>query len=164
MDWSKYTRAEPVFQDGEWWYIRPNGKRERVESHARKNITRMFVNGKYIPKSHPLHKPGNYKALDDAWSHTEINERSVSGDIYLIVNPAWPNWVKVGKAAIATDRLNQYQTASPLRDYSIVHVISVENMHEQERTFLRLFSEKAEDNRNEWFKIDKDKAIELLAL
>ena len=64
-DLQTYTREEPRFEDGEWWYIRPNGKRERVESHARKNTTRMFVNGKFIPKSHPLHKPGSYKALDD---------------------------------------------------------------------------------------------------
>jgi len=164
MDVRTYTRKEPVFEDGEWWYIRPNGRRERVKSHARKNITRMFVNGKYIPKSHPLHKPGNYKALDDAWSHTEINERSVAGEIYLIVNPAWPEWVKVGKAAIATDRLGGYQTSSPLRDYALLTSISVDNMHEEERRFLQLFSNEGYECRGEWFKIDKEKAIELLVL
>jgi len=164
MDVKAYTRKEPVFEDGEWWYIRPSGRRERVESHARKNITRMFVNGKYIPKSHPLHKPGNYKALDDAWSHTEINERSVAGEIYLIVNPAWPEWVKVGKAAIATDRLGGYQTSSPLRDYTLLMSISVDNMHEEERRFLQLFSKEGYECRGEWFKVDKEKAVELLAL
>lgn len=164
MDVKSYTRKEPVFEDGEWWYIRPSGQRERVESHARKNITRMFVNGKYIPKSHPLHKPGNYKALDDAWSHTEINERSVAGEIYLIVNPAWSEWVKVGKAAIAIDRLGTYQTSSPLRDYTLLMSISVDNMHEEERRFLQLFSKEGYERRGEWFKIDKEKAVELLVL
>jgi len=164
MDVRTYTRKEPVFEDGEWWYIRPNGRRERVKSHARKNITRMFVNGKYIPKSHPLHKPGNYKALDDAWSHTEINERSVAGEIYLIINPAWPEWVKVGKAAIATDRLGGYQTSSPMRDYALLTSISVDNMHEEERRFLQLFSKEGHERKGEWFKMDREKAVELLAL
>ena len=165
VDERYYTKVEPVFEDGEWWYYAPNKRyRQRVTKHAEKNNSRMFVNGKYIPKSHPLHKPGNYKSLDDAWSHTEINERSVSGEIYLIINPAWPDWVKVGKAAIATDRLGNYQTSSPLRDYVILTTISVDNMHEQERRFLQLFSNEGYERKGEWFKIDKEKAVELLAL
>lgn len=164
MDVEKYTKSEPVFEDNDWWYYSPSGYRQRVSTHAAKNKNRMYVNGKYIPSSHPLHKPGRYKALDDAWSHVEINERSVSGDIYIIVNPAWPDWVKVGKAAFANDRLTGYQTSAPFRDYEILHAIPVENMHEQERIFLRLFAEKAKDTRGEWFKIEREKAVELLVL
>ena len=101
------------------------------KAHIRKNTTRMFVNGKYIPKSHPLHKPGRYKSLDDVWSHEKI-ESTREGDIYVIVNDAWPDWVKVGKASMAEDRLNTYQTSSPFRDYSIIATVAVENRHEQE--------------------------------
>jgi len=164
MDVKAYTKLEPVFEDGDWWYYSPSGYRQRVSTHAAKNKNRMYVNGKYIPASHPLHKAGRFKALDDAWSHTEINERSVAGEVYLIVNPAWPAWVKVGKASIVTDRLNNYQTSSPMRDYALLASIPVDNMHEQERRFLQLFSSKGYERRGEWFKIDKEKAVELLVL
>jgi hypothetical protein len=84
--------------------------------------------------------------------------------LYLIINPAWPDWVKVGKAAIATDRLGNYQTSSPMRDYALLTSISVDNMHEQERRFLQLFSNEGYERKGEWFKISKEKAVELLAL
>ena len=160
MDMQAYTREEPRFEDGEFWYIRPNGKRERVESHARKNVTRMFVNGKYIPKSHPLHKPGNFKSLDDAWSHEKI-ESTKEGEVYAIINDAWPEWVKVGKASISEDRLNGYQTSSPFRDYSIIAVLATEDRHAKEREMHRVFQHFATERKGEWFKIDHLKAINI---
>ena len=143
---------------------KPMYYKDNPDAVKRRDSLRMYVNGKEISKKSPLYKPGKYKSLDDAWSHTEINERSVAGEIYLIVNPAWPEWVKVGKAAIATDRLGGYQTSSPLRDYALLTSISVDNMHEEERRFLQLFSNEGYECRGEWFKIDKEKAIELLVL
>jgi len=160
VDLEHYTRQDARFEDGEWWYIRPNGKRERVESHARKNTTRMFVNGKYIPKTHPLHKPGNYKALDDAWSHSEI-ENVKEGEVYIICNAAWPDWIKVGKAVNSEDRLKGYQTSSPFRDYEVVAILTTDNRHTKEREMHKIFSHFAEDTKGEWFKIDKVTAIKL---
>jgi len=161
-DLKNYTKTEPVFEDGEWWYYSSTGTyRERVESHARKNRTRMFVNGKYIPKSHPLHKPGRYRSLDDAWSHTEI-EKTTDGEVYLVINPAWPDWVKLGKAAIATDRLSGYQTGSPYRDYIILCSVYVDNRHDTEKRLLQTFKKHATEYKGEWFKIPHGEAIDLL--
>jgi hypothetical protein len=123
----------------------------------------MWVNGKYIPKSHPLHKAGRYKSLDDVWSHSEI-EKTYEGEVYLITNPAWPEWVKVGKAAIATDRLSNYQTSSPFRDYIIIKSAKTEDRHTAETNLLVAFESESAERRGEWFKISKEKAIELLAL
>jgi hypothetical protein len=162
VDERYYTKVEPIFEDGEWWYVQPgDGNRRRVTSHARKNTTRMFVNGKYIPKSHPLHKPGNYKSLDDAWSHTEI-EKTTDGEVYLVINPAWPDWVKLGKAAIATDRLSGYQTGSPYRDYIILCSVYVDNRHDTEKELLQTFKKHATEYKGEWFKIPHGEAIDLL--
>ena len=72
VDLDSYTNKAPVREDGDTWYYSPSGYRQRVSTHAAKNNNRMFVNGKYIPQSHPLHKPGRYKSLDDAWSHNKI--------------------------------------------------------------------------------------------
>jgi len=41
-------------------------KSEYNRTHQNRNKTRMFVNGKFVPKSHPLHKPGKYKTFEDA--------------------------------------------------------------------------------------------------
>ena len=43
------------------------------------------------------------------------------GYVYVITNKAWPEWVKIGRAIDANDRLRSYQTNSPLRDYWIVY-------------------------------------------
>jgi hypothetical protein len=163
MDMKRYTKSEPVFEDDDWWYYSPSGYRQRVSTHAAKNKNRMYVNGRYIPSSHPLHKPGRYKALDDVWSHTEI-EKTSEGEVYLIMNPAWPEWVKVGKAAIATDRLSNYQTSSPFRDYIIIKSVKTKDRHATETDLLIRFEAESVERRGEWFKISKEKASELLAL
>jgi len=164
IDLTKYSRTEPVFKDGKYWYPETEGGYSAsMEAHIRKNTTRMFVNGKYIPKSHPLHKPGRYKSLDDVWSHEKI-ESTREGDIYVIVNDAWPDWVKVGKASMAEDRLNTYQTSSPFRDYSIIATVAVENRHEQEREMHRVFDHFSDESRGEWFKIDRVTAIKIFNL
>ena len=104
-----------VFEDGEWWYINAHDKNRRRATTAQ-NIqnTRMWVDGEYISKSHPLHRPGRYKGFTDAaFSSLENYETSKEGQVYVIRNPAFPSWCKVGMAVDAQDRLKQYQTSSP---------------------------------------------------
>ena len=50
-------------------YKRSEGKyyKDNPESVWKRDQTKMFVNGKYISKAHPLHKPGKYKNFEDAW-------------------------------------------------------------------------------------------------
>jgi len=40
--------------------------------------------------------------------------------VYVLVNPAFPGWCKIGMAVDAEDRLKQYQTSSPYRDYELI--------------------------------------------
>jgi hypothetical protein len=120
----------------------------------------MFVNGKYIPTSHPLHKPGRYKSLDDVWSHEEI-EKTKQGEVYAITNPAFPEWVKVGKAVNADDRCNGYQTSSPFRDYKIIARMTTEDRHTKESDMHKIFQQFASERRGEWFKIDSALAIKV---
>ena len=162
-DITNYTKSEAVFEDGDWWYKSPSGYRQRVSTHAAKNTNRMFVNGKYITSSHPLHKPGRFKSLDDAWSHEKI-ESTKLGEVYIITNDAWPDWVKVGKAVSADDRLNGYQTSSPFRDYTVIATLAAEDRHAKEREMHRAFEHFADERRGEWFKIDRIKAINIFNL
>ncbi len=134
--------------------------KDNPEAVKKRDAKRMFINGKEISKKHPLHKPGRYKSLDDAWSHKQINS-TTQGEVYVIVNDAWPEWVKVGKASIAEDRLNGYQTSSPFRDYSLIATLTTDDRHGKEKEMHKAFTHFAEERRGEWFKIDKVKAINI---
>lgn len=146
-----------VYQQGEWWYTGQSDGRRRLTSHRRKNHTRMFVSGKYIPKSHPLHQPGVFKNWDDAHSHTKLDSTK-EGFVYLVTNPAWAGWVKCGKALDATDRCKSYNTGSPYRDYNILYTVAVGNRHRAEKVILKKLKKFATDVRGEWFKMTNTEA------
>lgn len=160
----KHTRVlSKRFEDGEWWYIRPNGNRERVESHVRKNDKRMFVNGKYIPQSHPLWKSGKYKTFDDAaFSSLQNYESSTEGEVYIISNPSWKGWIKVGMAIDAKDRCKQYQTSSPFRDYKLHYSRFFNDRKDAEKKAHKLLKKNSEQKKGEWFKISKQDAKNII--
>ena len=120
---------------------------ENVETHKRNNPKRMWVNGKYIPMTHPLHKPGKYKTFEDAaFSSLEKYESSTEGQVYVIVNPNFSEWVKVGMAVDAADRLNGYQTSSPFRDYMLNYSWDVNDTDELAATLSALESVQSKFN------------------
>ncbi|MGL4519205.1 MAG: GIY-YIG nuclease family protein [Phocaeicola sp.] len=49
--------------------------------------------------------------------------------MYAISNPAWPGFIKIGKSVDVFDRLNNYQTSSPLRDYTLIGYAFVLDRH-----------------------------------
>lgn len=68
------------------------------------------------------------------------------GYVYIISNPAFPGWFKIGSAKDAEKRLINYQTSSPLRDYKLENYYMTDNYREEERRILSLFP----DRNNEW--------------
>jgi hypothetical protein len=124
---------------------------------------RMFVNGKYVPKSHPLYKPGRYKTFEDAaFSSLAKYELSREGQVYIITNPNFPEWVKVGMAVDSEDRLNGYQTSSPFRDYALFTCWSVTDRRSAESEAHALL-EKSFDRKGEWFNCTPEQAQSSLA-
>ena len=77
------------------------------------------------------------------------------GYLYVITNPSWNNWVKIGRALNVTKRLACYNVGSPLRDYEISYCTQINNPILIERYFF----EKYGTENNEWFNISIDKAI-----
>ena len=139
---------------------KPMYYKDNPEAVKKRDSQRMYVNGKEISKKHPLHKPGRYKSLDDAWSHSKI-ESTKQGEVYAITNPAFPNWIKIGKAVNADDRCNGYQTSSPFRDYKIIARMETEDRHSKETEMHKIFQHFASERRGEWFKIDNLTAIKI---
>lgn len=127
------------------------------------NAKAMYVNGKYISRSHPLHKPGKYKTFEGAaFSSLSNYEKSTEGHVYLITNPAWKGWVKVGMAVDANDRCNQYQTSSPLRDYKLEYSRQFNNRRTAESQAHKLCDTQSRERNGEWFKLSIKTAISLI--
>lgn len=146
-------------------YKRGKGKyyKDNPEAVWKRDQTKMFVNGKYISKSHPLHKPGRYKGfLDAAFSSLKNYTESKQGQIYIMINPAYPGWCKVGMAVDAEDRINQFQTGSPFRDYKLFKFFKADNRREAEKQAHNILEEKIDDRRGEWFHIKPEDAEKIL--
>jgi len=128
--------------------------------NPKNNPMRMFVNGQYVPKAHPLWKAGRYTSFNDAAFSSFVNyNKTTKGDVYLITNAAWPEWVKVGKAGDATDRLKGYQTSDPFRAYTLHHSVVATNRHKAELKAHKALEALSEDRKNEWFKVDLKIAV-----
>ena len=126
------------------------------------NKQRMLVNGKYISKSHPLYKAGTYKGFTDAaFSSLDNYEASAAGQVYIIYNPSFPSWCKIGMAIDAEDRLRQYQTGSPYRDYELYKVYNTDNRRGAESICHLILAEQHE-RRGEWFVCPTNVAANLL--
>ena len=133
------------------------------EAVKRRNKQRMSVNGKHIPMTHPLHKPGRYKNFEAAaFSSLAKYESSVEGQVYVIVNPSFPEWVKVGMAIDSEDRLNNYQTSSPFRNYVLNYKWNVSDRRAAESE-AHTELQKLYERRSEWFKCTPEQAQEVVS-
>lgn len=63
------------------------------------------------------------------------------GFIYSIGNPAWPNYLKLGRTTDVIKRLASYQTYSPHRDYYRAHYEFVLDTREFEKLILKEFGQ-----------------------
>ena len=141
----------------------PCDKLVKSKSNPINNPRQMYVNGKYIKHSHPLHKPGRYKTFNDAaFAGTYKLESIKEGYVYVITNKAWPEWVKIGMAIDAEDRLNGYQTSSPMRDYVLEYSVASNDRRKSEKEAHTRALPLATDCKGEWFKMSVEQAITIL--
>jgi len=145
-------------------YYDPNNSYEiQKERNIKSNAKRMYVNGKYIEETHPLHKPGRYKTFNDAaFAGTYKIDSIKEGYVYAITNPAWSGWVKIGMAIDADDRCNGYQTSSPFRDYVLEHMIVTKNRRKTEAEAHKAASKLSTSSNGEWFELGVEEAKKVL--
>jgi hypothetical protein len=77
-------------------------------------------------------------------------EKIKEGEVYIIYNPSFPSWIKVGMAVDSEDRLKQYQTGSPYRDYRVHASYPVSDRRKSEAEAHELLSQNHE-RKGEWF-------------
>ena len=146
-------------------------------SRSLENKTRMTIGGKRYrvgnPK-HPFYKiyvtqgfDAVYEAMgliDNAATKIRLEvlalyNKHVEGYVYIISNPAWPEWVKVGMAVDAADRCSSYQTSSPFRDYVVEYSFASTNRRKDESIAHQKLAAISQDRRGEWFKLPVSEAI-----
>ena len=150
-------------KDGLETRCRPCKAIDDKRTSKQRSARQMYVNGKHVPMTHPLHKPGRYKTFEDAaFSSLAKYETSVEGQVYVIINPSFPEWVKVGMAIDAADRLNGYQTSSPFRDYMLNYSWNVSNRRAAESE-AHSELQKLYERRSEWFKCTPEQAQEVVS-
>lgn len=141
---------------------KPKYYKDNPEAVKARDAKRMWVDGKEIKKTHPLYKAGRYKGFEDAaFSSLENYKSNPEGQVYIITNPAWEGWVKVGMAVDAEDRLNSYQTSCPFRDYMLYYSYKAKDRRKAESEAHSKLDEKFE-RRKEWFRCTPQEAIEVL--
>ena len=127
------------------------------------NNSRMYVNSKYVPFSHPLHKPGRYKTFEGAaFASLEGYTNTLEGYVYIINNPCWKGWVKIGMAIDAEDRCRQYQTSSPFRDFKLCYSKYFEDRKKSEQLAHDKLHNISTKRNGEWLKVSVDEAIKLI--
>ena len=82
------------------------------------------------------------------------------GYIYVIVNPAWPGHVKIGRSTNVTSRHRTYQTASPFRDYQLFYARWFPDVCLAERTLRHLYNGHVVNG--EWHLIHPEDASHLI--
>jgi len=118
-----------------------------------KNPQRMFVAGRYIAKDHPLHQAGSYSSWEEVGiDKLETTVKTTAGYVYVISNPAWPQWFKVGKATVEKERCRAYQTGDPFRNYSLEYSMETTNRHALEKVAHDMLEPVCLKRQGEWFK------------
>lgn len=85
------------------------------------------------------------------------------GQIYIIKNPAWNDWCKIGLTTTTVEsRVRTYQTNSPFRDYYSVFSIHTWHISQLEFNIHERLRKEGYINNSEWFKIEETEAINII--
>ena len=132
-------------------------------NNTNNNPNRMYVNGKYVPKSHPLYKAGNFKTFEGAaFSALKGYAKTKEGYVYIIANPSFDGWLKIGMAIDAEDRCNSYQTSSPHRDYRLLYARRFNDRRKAETKTMNKLKKVVKEYNGEWFKTDRNTAQQII--
>ena len=157
--------------------IREDGKRydgytwrEVGVNHHMNNRGLIYFKREYRTIDGYLKQGGNLKKIkynapdvsDIGKVVTLLYDQQTEGFLYVIANPAWEEWVKIGMAVNAEDRLKSYQTSSPFRDYELIIAMPVKDRRFAEAEAHKKAEEIARERNGEWFHMPIIEAISLV--
>ncbi len=105
-------------------------------------------------KNHVVAGTAGPKTIAKHFGHTTNDKYDsvVSGYVYIISNPAWGGWKKVGMAVDAYDRCNAFQTSSPLRDFKVEYCKHFSDRRLAEKLTHEALFDLDVERAGEWFK------------
>lgn len=95
----------------------------------------------------------------------EVYETEPLGDdgvVYAIGNPAFPGWIKVGRAYDFETRLRSYQTGDPNRSYTEIYKRNFENRITAETLVHEKLKRLGVAWKGEWFCVKEETVIEVI--
>jgi len=140
---------------------------KQAESKIKKGLSTRVVS-KWLSK-----KSNRYLSHAGLWKHiikktniefSELCDKQlrIEGYVYVMINPAWEGWVKVGMAVDPSDRCSSFQTSSPYRDYKIYYSKKFKNKSQSETIAHDLLRQESTESCKEWFKLPKTKAVNII--
>ena len=100
------------------------------------------------------------KRITELKTKTNNRTRLTEGFVYIITNPVYEGWVKVGSALNMEERLSSYQICDPNRGYKIEFIWHFDNRKEAERLAHNALHKHR--GNGEWFKLNVKKAIKII--
>jgi len=90
---------------------------------------------------------------------------SPEGWLYILNNPSWPGWVKIGITRDLSARLGTYNTGSPYEGVKYQYCYHL--FHENARQIEKIIHDKLSESRNneqskEWYRFSVEKAIKII--
>jgi predicted GIY-YIG superfamily endonuclease len=85
--------------------------------------------------------------------------KSKEGYLYIISNPAYPGFYKIGVTEDIKSRLHVYQTSDPKRKFKVEFHIFHPDCYQAEKNIKEMMNYFALSQRNEWFECDLQTAI-----
>lgn len=76
------------------------------------------------------------------------------GFLYIITNPSFPDWVKIGTTTNFKTRLQAYQTSSPFRNYKVEFLLEHPDYIQAEKRIQATMKMFCLERKKEWFKVD----------
>jgi len=108
-------------------------------------------------KYNALKQKANYIGSTALKAFNKVKE----GYVYILVNPAYPDWVKIGMAVDAEDRCKSYQTGDPFRSYKMVYTAYSKDKAMSENKAHKA-AEAIAERRGEWFRMSVGQAKECI--
>ena len=89
---------------------------------------------------------------------------TTQGYIYVCKNPAWKEWVKIGKTINLQSRLSSFNVGAPYKDFQLVHTIKAPKteLKNLEKKILLATMLEGTETRGEWRKICDENIINIL--
>jgi predicted GIY-YIG superfamily endonuclease len=101
------------------------------------------------------------RAAIDVYSVSDrTNTALKEGFVYIVTNPSYPGWFKIGMTVDFEQRLNSYNTGDPMRGYKFKAIRWTKNRRDAETEMLEVLKKLSTQYKGEWIKISEEVLFE----